>query len=167
VVSAGTDEDSNMPITRILVPIDFSADSLNALKYASDLAKRIGAELRLLHVVEPTYFGADPYVTSPDVAMLLEEQFRLASAEVARIAANLGKKGQRVGAAAKIGFPAQVIVGTAKRSKINLIIMGTHGRMGLAHALIGSVAERVVRTAHCPVLTIRHAAGKQPKAVKR
>jgi nucleotide-binding universal stress UspA family protein len=80
---------------------------------------------------------------------------------MARLAADLGKKGRSVRTLTKRGSPAQVIVDTAKRNGADLIVMGTHGRTGLAHMLIGSVAERVVRTAHCPALTVRYARRKR------
>ena len=147
-----------MAIKRILVPIDFSRDSVHALAYASDLGAALNAELRLLHVVDQTYLATAPelMMANPKFAKLLEDQWRAAEAQMARIAADLGKKGRAVRPLMKRGSPAHVIVETAKRSGVDLIVMGTHGRTGLAHVLIGSVAERVVRTARCPVLTVRY-----------
>lgn len=148
-------------IRRILVPIDFSTDSLNALASACDLAKRVGAELLLLHVVEIIYV-ADPYVAAgADIGGFLDEQRRMAKQQLARIAADLKKKGRRIGIMVEGGVPSQVIVDTAKRKGMDLIVMGTHGRTGIAHMLIGSVAEKVVRTASCPVLTVRGTASKR------
>jgi nucleotide-binding universal stress UspA family protein len=152
-----------MAITRILVPIDFSKDSLNALRYATNLATSLNAELRLLHVVDQTYLAAAPELTvaNPKLAKLLQEQWQAARKQLARVAADLAKKGHRVSPLMTRGSSAQVIVDTAKRHGVDLIVMGTHGRTGLAHALIGSVAERVVRTARCPVLTVRYTPRKQ------
>lgn len=157
-----------MAIKRILVPIDFSDDSLNALAYARDFAKPFGAELQLLYVVEPIYYAtpADMYATSPNLTVLLDEQRRAGKQQLARIAADLEKKGQPVRSLLKTGSPAQVIVDTAKSGRADMIIMATHGRTGLAHMLMGSVAEKVVRNAACPVLTVRRAAAKARKPRK-
>ena len=152
-----------MAIKRILIPVDFSTDSLKALAYARDFAKPFGAELCVLYVVEPIYYAtpADMYATSPNMAMLIDEQRRIGSEQLARLDADLRKKGERVRTVQKTGSAAQVIVDTAKSLKADLIIMGTHGRTGLAHILLGSVAEKVVRTAACPVLTVRREAARR------
>jgi len=157
-----------MAIKRILVPVDFSGDSLNALAYARDFAKPFGAELLILSVVEPIYYAtpADMYVPSPNVAMMLDEQRRSAEQQLQRIGADLKKRRQRFRTAVKVGSAAQVIVDTAKKGA-DMIIMATHGRTGLAHMLMGSVAEKVVRTAACPVLTVRRAGAKRPRRKKR
>jgi universal stress protein A len=147
-----------MNIKRILVPIDFSEDSLNALSLARGLAERFDAEVLLLYVIEPIHF-----ITVSDV---YDEQRRLSDAELRRIGADLREAGQRFRIMVKNGLPSHVIVDTAKRSRTDLIVVGTHGRTGLTHMLIGSVAEKVVRTAGCPVLVVRRAAGTQ-RARKR
>jgi universal stress protein A len=158
-----------MAVKRILIPIDFSADSLHALTYARDFAKRFGAELLILHVVDQTYLASAPElsVANPELGKLLEEQWRNASVQTERLGADLQKRGQRFRTIVKRGAPSQVIVDTAKRSGADLIVMATHGRTGLAHVLIGSVAERVVRSAHCAVLTVRRTASKPAKPTKR
>ncbi len=166
-----------MAIKHILVPVDFSRDSLHALTYAADFAKLFEADLSILHVVEPIYYAApaDMYVTTPNVTMLLDEQRRVGARQLARLDADLRKKGHHVRTALKTGSPAQLIIDTAKSGRANLIIMATHGRTGLAHMLMGSVAEKVVRGAGCPVLTVRRAAARSlkerrrraPKAAKR
>jgi len=158
-----------MAIKRILVPVDFSRDSLKALAYAKDFAKLFGAELSILYVVEPIYYAtpADMYVTTPNLSMLLDEQRRIGEQQLARLGADLKKKGQRARTTLKTGAPAQVIVDTAKSARADLIIMATHGRTGLAHILMGSVAEKVVRSARCPVLTVRSAIAKPRPTRKR
>ncbi len=149
------------PIKRILVPVDFSPDSRNALQYAADLAAVSRAEIVMLHVVEPVYV-AEPYMgVAPEVGIFLDEQRRNAKAVLARLGTDLKKKGQRVRTMVTAGPPALLIVDAAKDLRADLIVMGTHGRTGLAHMLIGSVAEKVVRTAQCPVLTVRGAVGKR------
>jgi universal stress protein A len=152
-----------MAIKRILIPIDFSDHSLKALAYARDFAKPFGAELCVLYVVEPIYYAtpADMYATSPNIALLLDEQRRVGAQQLARIHADLKEKGARVRTLQKTGSAAQSIVDTAKSVKAGLIIMGTHGRTGLSHMLMGSVAEKVVRTAGCPVLTVRREAARK------
>jgi universal stress protein A len=146
-----------MLLKRILVPVDFSKDSLNAVTYAAEFAQPFGAELLLLYVVEPIYYATptDPYAVNANVATLIEEQRRLGEQQLARIGADLEKEGQRFRALIKSGSPPQLITDTAKSQRASLIIMATHGRTGLAHMFMGSVAEKVVRTASCPVLTVR------------
>ena len=157
-----------MAIKRILVPIDFSTHSLSGLAYARDFAERLGAELVILHVVEPTYFASalDVQMMDPAVANRLDEQWRACKAELERLAVGLQQTSPRFRTMMKRGAPAQSIVDTAKRSGADLIVMATYGHTGLAHMLIGSVAEKVVRSAHCPVLTIRSATKRRKKARK-
>ena len=149
--------------TRILVPTDFSAPSDAALEYARNVATQFGASLHLLHVVEDPYrsaYAAEVYI--PEVEGLRDE---LVSNAISRLEDRLYQRDVtelRVKADAVIGTPAWSIVEYAAANGIDLIVMGTHGRGGMAHLLMGSVAERVVRTAPCPVLTVRHA----PAAVK-
>jgi universal stress protein A len=164
-----------MAIRRVLVPVDFSGDSLKALAYAGDLATAPRVELVLLHVIEPVYYAtpADMYATNANLAMLLDEQRRVAKQQLDRLAAALQKKGRRARTLLKTGAPAPVIVDTAKSAKADLIVMSTHGRTGLAHMLLGSVAEKVVRAAACPVLTVRGggtaaaSAGRRRRAARR
>jgi universal stress protein A len=157
-----------MAIKRVLVPVDFSGDSLNALAYARDLVKPFNAEVVLVHVVEPIYYAApaDMYMTSPNLASIIDEQQRLAAQQLERIAGNLEKKGHRVRTVLKTGSPAQVIIDTAQRTGTDLIVMATHGHTGLAHLFMGSVAEKVVRAAACPVLTVRSTLLKKRKRRK-
>ena len=141
---------------RILVPTDFSPPSDAALEYARAVATRFGASLNLLHVVDDPYrasYSAEVYV--PEVEGLRDE---LAARAVARLkdllkSSDCGEL--RATADAVIGMPAWSIVEYAAAHGVDLIIMGTHGRGGVSHLLMGSVAEKVVRTAPCPVLTVR------------
>jgi nucleotide-binding universal stress UspA family protein len=152
-----------MAIKRILVPVDFSDDSLKALDYAVQFSAPFKAELVLLYVVEPVYYATpvDMYATSPNLALLLDEQRKSGKAQLARLEAKLIKAKRKARAVLKTGSPAQVIADAAKRLKADMIIMATHGRTGLSHVLLGSVAERVVRTAGCPVLTVRRKAARK------
>lgn len=141
---------------RILVPIDFSSPSDAALEYARTVAARFGASLYLLHIAEDPYrafYSAEVYV--PEVEGLREE---ILSDSVTRLKALLHTTdvtNLHAVAEAVIGTPASTIVEYAAGHGIDLIVMGTHGRGGMSHLLMGSVAERVVRTAPCPVLTVR------------
>src|SRR5512144_3253134 len=144
-------------IKRILVPIDFSPASLKALDYAADFAKPLDAELCALFVVEPIYYAV------PDLAGaaagttvgLLEEQRKSGKVQLERLQARYAKRRIKLRTLLQTGTPFQSIVDASKSLKGNLIVMSTHGRTGMTHLLIGSVAERVVRTSTCPVLTIR------------
>lgn len=145
--------------TRILSPTDLSDTSDAALEYAAAFAERFGAALHIVHVFEDPYVGASfmPEVYGslpPDLADRLIEKVRLELARRAEAA-----RGSVPAAAVEIitGRPAAAIVDFARQRSVDLIVMGTHGRGGVTHLLLGSVAERVVRTAPCPVLTIRGA----------
>jgi nucleotide-binding universal stress UspA family protein len=165
---AGPAKKSNITIQRILVPIDFSTESLKALTYATDLATWFGAEVLTLHVIEPTHFGRASGSSSaqPDLAAYKDAEWRFANADLEILGAELNEKGYRVQTMVQRGVPAQVIVDTATSTRADLIVMSTHGRTGLTHMLIGSVAEKVVRTAQCPVLTVRNTVRKRT-ATKR
>jgi universal stress protein A len=148
-----------MDIRHILAPTDFSDYSKQALSDALELAQTFGAKLSLLHVVEPSpYLGE---FTPPTMgADLLSDLERQASAALAQLLPDAQEAKVEVTRAVAIGSPSQTIVETAEAEHVDLIVMATHGRTGLSHLLIGSVAERVVRTAPCPVLTIRPPAEK-------
>jgi nucleotide-binding universal stress UspA family protein len=153
--------------TRILVPTDFSEFADAALDYAKTLAATFGASLHLLHVFEDPYatpgaFAGDPYLAFPDdlreaVVAEARRQFeaRMTSDEQARFAATTE---------VLMGPTARTIVDYADARQADLIVIGTHGRTGLAHLLIGSTAERVVRTAPCPVLTVHAMTRRVPAA---
>lgn len=146
-----------MIIKRILVPVDFSPRSLQALDYAIDFAKPFAAELIVLFVVEPVVYAtpADLYGASADLGMVLKEQERGARDQLARLQARVQRRCSKLRTVMQTGTPSQAISYTAKQQKADLIVMATHGRTGLSHLLLGSVAERVVRTSACPVLTVR------------
>ncbi len=145
---------ANADWKRILCPVDFSDASKAALETAADLAKRQGAALTLLHAYPvPGYTVPDgSFVAS---SKMLEELAEAASThleEWRKDAVALGVPG--VQAVTAVGEPAAEIVAAAKERSADLVVLGTHGRTGLTHALMGSVAERVVRRARCPVLTV-------------
>jgi nucleotide-binding universal stress UspA family protein len=136
-----------MMIRKVLVPIDFSPLSETALTYATQLATELGARLFLLHV--PGETGENLEADFP------VGQFATASGE--RFGERVSPQGTqpRLEYASWIGVPATEIVRYADARDIDLIVMGTHGRSGLAHVVMGSVAEQVVRTASCPVVLLR------------
>jgi nucleotide-binding universal stress UspA family protein len=144
-------------IKRILVTTDFSEQSAAALDYAHALAKALGASIDLVHVFDDPFFHplytAEIYVPAPtelrnalwnDAEQRLKEWLRDETVTGVSVAMHL-----------LTGTPAEKIVEYAATQPVDLIVMGTHGRGGMAHLLLGSVAERVVRTAPCPVLTVR------------
>jgi general secretion pathway protein E len=133
---------------RILVSTDFSAGTHRALAYASELAEHLGAELHLLHIV-PVHTFPLPTGRGP------EERLRDARQRLERIAlpVSLGRLG--VVCEVRAGRPAEEVVRYAREMGAGFIALSTHGRTGLSHALMGSVAEQVIRTAPCPVLTVR------------
>jgi len=140
---------------KILCPIDFSDASRAALETGAELASRFGASLTLFHAYPvPGYtFPDGSFVASSKMLDELADQARRHLDEWKAIAASLGVAG--VEAVTAVGEPAHEIVTWAKDHAVDLVVVGTHGRTGLTHALMGSVAERVVRRSPCPVLTVR------------
>ena len=143
---------------RICCPIDFSDASRAAMEVAADLARRFGAELVLLHAYPiPGYtFPDGSVVASPRMMQDLADQAQKHLEEWRAEAEKMVEPG-KVSAEKAVGEPAAEILEVARARGADLIVMGTHGRTGLEHALMGSIAERVVRRAHCPVLTVRPA----------
>ena len=144
-------------VSQILVPVDFSPQTDLTVEYAGELARRFGASLRLLHVVQPlttVALGQDGI----DVPTLMELEARVAAnaeRQMSTTRTALAASGITVSTEVLTGHPATVIVNVARARKCDLIVMGTHGRTGLPHLFMGSVAEKVTRLAPCPVLTVR------------
>ncbi len=142
---------------RILVPTDFSKSSANALTYGVAFASRFGAELHLLHVVQDlALFIPEAVMVSPPMMPPVEQFVSAARVALDRAVQELAVPDVRVIPEVAEGTPFEEIVRFARDKDIDLIVMGTHGHTGLAHLLMGSVAEKVVRRAPCPVLTVRH-----------
>lgn len=138
-------------LKQVLVAVNFDETSNVALTYARSLAKAFGARLHVLHVMENPFLrpmANDPKAIEAGVSRRLldtltdEDRATLHAVPVLRTS----------------DAPAEEIVKYAQAEQIDLIVLGTHGRPGVAHFLMGSVAEKVVRTASCPVLTLRHPA---------
>lgn len=141
------------PPQHILVPFDFSEGAKLALQHAIAYALKFKARLMLLHVVNLPYQGIG---FGPGESLGVEGRL---VAEISRhlsgLAEGLSRQGVAATAVVRLGYPALDVVEVALHELIDLIIMGTHGRTGLKHVLLGSVAERVVRHAPCPVLVVR------------
>jgi universal stress protein A len=154
-----------MKLHRILAPTDFSRSSGFALEWAANLAEALRADLTLLHVVseeegrileEVIGEGAAVQIPRGVRENVLEERRKKFTEQFRIVLPEYLRKSLTVEEALRIGVPFLEIVKTAKEKDVDLIVMGTHGRTGLSHVLIGSVAEKVVHHAHCPVLTIKH-----------
>ncbi len=144
-------------LRRILVPTDFSKHSANALRYAVALAEKFGAELHLLHVVQDlAVFVPDAVSGATPVVPPVEQLTAAVREALDRVVRENGLERFTVCRDVREGAPFQEIIRFAREKEIDLIVMGTHGRGGLAHVLLGSVSERVVRKSPCPVLTVRH-----------
>ena len=148
-------------IRRILFPTDFSEPAKQAQKYAMALADRFGAELHLLHVVPENPMPFPDSATSWTLSTT-DQKWQVDDAEK-RLLHSLGPDWPeecRTVRTAVIGNAVEEIVKYAKEHEIGMIVIGTHGRTGLSHLLLGSVAEKLVRLATCPVLTV-HPQGHQ------
>lgn len=141
--------------SKILVPVDFSDYTEEILGYAQQMAGKFGSELHLLHVIASmahlTHY--ESFLASESVIAI---EKGIAEGVDRQMAALVGSmKGVSVVTSVRTGAPFVEIIDYVRENGIDLIVMGTHGRGGLEHILIGSVAEKVVRKAPCPVLTIR------------
>jgi len=143
-------------MSRILCPVDFSQSSDYSLGYAVDFARMFDAQLTLLHVVEVPFLPSYAMAGVPDLSLPLEQIEEGARTGLARLTEECRKKHQKVETELRTGSAFMEIISYAREIDADLIVMGTHGRTGLGHIIIGSVAEKVVRKAPCPVLTIRH-----------
>lgn len=149
------------PIARILVPTDFSDTAAPAIEYALQLAQRVGASVLLLHVYEIPISYPEGHGYSAEMMRALEEG---ANATLTGALTRWKERARAIaGDLTPVSINGKVLTGPtafsiteeARLGNYDLIVMGTHGRTGLARWMIGSVAERVVRTAGCPVLTVR------------
>ena len=154
-----------MTISRILVPTDFSADANAAFAYAVALARKFDAPVHLLHVVEDP-LAAGVWSSEIYTAEIAGLQANLVRDAEERLRRSVPDVAGTVSTEVRTGRAAKQILETAREMNVDLIVMGTRGRTGLAHVIMGSVAERVVRLAPCPVLTLRaDALAPRPAAV--
>lgn len=145
----------HIELKRVCVATDFSKPAQRAFQYGLVFAKQFGAELHLLHVIEDII----PTIPEPGLAMLPTQEImnslRQASEEgMKKVVSAQDVSGVRIVQVVREGVPFRELGDYAKKESIDLVIVGTHGRSGLSHLLLGSVAERIVRSAPCPVLTV-------------
>lgn len=139
---------------KILVPLDFSEPSHQALRYAKSFAEQFGASLTLVHVVEPMLYPAEFGYVPVGPGDLDQKRLDDLHKRIQKVAADL-RATVPVDGFVRLGRSWKEIVDTAKAGDSDLIIISTHGYTGLKHALLGSVAEKIVRHAPCPVLVVR------------
>lgn len=146
----------------ILVPVDFSECSRRALAQAIELAARFEGEVTALHVYEPPYAVGELLVQAPGKSALSVDEYMRTSAQglfdqlVTEVLATTGvDPAPPLHTRLVSGMPTEVILEEVASLEPDVLVMGTHGRKGLAHLMLGSVAERVIRRAACPVLVVR------------
>jgi nucleotide-binding universal stress UspA family protein len=143
-----------LAIRTLLVPIDFSAPSLAALERACELAREWGAALHLLHCYEIPTPGFEQYrIALPETVS--ERIHEAAERQLAELAESTAASGLRVTSEVSAEAPGHAIAEAARQVRADLVVMGTHGNTGVKHLLLGSVAERTVRTAPCSVLVVK------------
>jgi len=143
-------------LAKLLVPTDFSEDSEQAARYAVELAKRFQAEIHCIHVVDipaDLLSTSAYYMTGPSESFL--DQIREESKKNLEAFAKKNLEGAPMRTAFLEGSPFVEIIRYARNQEIDLVVIATHGRTGLRHVLFGSVAEKVVRKAPCPVLVVK------------
>jgi len=141
---------------KILVPTDFSDCAAAAMATAVDLARRLGGEIVLLHVLVEAPLYGEGLRSAARVQSVYDAQRKWAEGALDARIAELGGRGIKASWRATAGVPFEQIVNVASEERADMIVIGTHGRTGLNRVLLGSVAERVIRLAPCPVLTVRH-----------
>ena len=157
-----------MPIQNILVPIDYSACSLAALRFAADLAQKYQASLDVLHVWDRPSYVTDAVMTTRDgtsgksLIRLIQENAQQDLDQFLATAAL--PPGIKMAGRLASGDPASALIQELKQGKHDLVVVGTHGRTGLSHVLLGSVAEKLARLAPVPVVTVPDAAAQNLRA---
>jgi len=146
-------------VKKILAPIDFSELSMEAMRGAMELAKDVGAEVHLMHVVQPHHHYAPlPLATNAEESRELVREAAMmeqAEEELKRIKKDEFGDSKKVVTFATVGHPVQKLVDYAKQNEIDLIMLATHGRSGVEHFVSGSVTEKLARYAPCSVLVYR------------
>ena len=141
-------------IRKILIPIDFSNYSLQALEYAKAIAEKFDAEIILLNVVEPVMFIADITMGQINIPSIESEMLQKSEEKMKDIVDGL-KGNFKVSGIVKLGKPDKEIIDLANSEKVDLIIIGTHGHSKVEHLLFGSTAEKVIRKSNCSVLIVK------------
>jgi len=140
---------------KILVPVDFGDEARDALDYAVMLARSLAASIELLHVWKPPALGSIELWLASELGSAGDLVCSRATKQLEALAVTARDAGIEVTCRLAIGDPAHHICERAAVGHFELVVMGTHGRSGLAHTMIGSVAEQVMRQAPCPVMTVR------------
>ena len=153
-----------MKLETILVPTDFSRHSLAAVQYAVDLGQAYQADIVLVHAIEPVPRGLGRW---REPTQLLERWQEEASARLDRLQRQIIKRYPRCRSEIHFGTIYEVIAKLVRKLPADLIIVATHGRTGLSHVVMGSVAEKIVRHASCPVLIVRAKFAAPRKRVQR
>lgn len=144
-----------MNVKKILFPTDFSEGSDNALPYAADMVKHYGAKLYLLHVIQDIAGATASYVPHVSLDELYRDMEKNAAKEIDRYGIEELRGIKDIERIVVKGRPYEEILKFARENKVDLIVIGTHGRKGLDRVIFGSTAEKVVRDAPCPVLSVR------------
>lgn len=146
-------------VKKILAPIDFSPHAMEAMRAAKELAKDVGAEVHLVHVIAPHHtFIPLPLATSGEQSRELAREAAMleqAEEELTHLKKDEFGDSNKVFTYAVVGHPVQKLVDYAKEQAIDLIVMATHGRSGMDHILVGGTTEKMVRSAPCSVLVMR------------
>jgi nucleotide-binding universal stress UspA family protein len=144
-----------MQFRHILAPTDFSEYSKQAVVTALEWAQKFGAKLTILHVIELPPYPVEGYVPPSLSATFMDDLERHATTDLAQVVPEAEKAGVEVVRVVAVGSPYRKIIDMAEAEQVDLIVMATAGRTGFSRLVMGSIAERVVRSASCPVLTIR------------
>jgi len=140
----------------LVVPTDFSEYSLRAIDYGVEIAEKFGSRVALVYVVEPLLQAVDLTWTTVDFEELNKAHKETAEKQLEKLAEERFPKGIRCDTVILFGKPFVEILKYAREANADLIVMATHGRGAISHLLLGSTAEKVVRKATCPVLTVKH-----------
>jgi nucleotide-binding universal stress UspA family protein len=152
-----------MKVEKILFPTDFSEGSFHALPFAVDLSKHYNSKLYILHVIYDVAKATNSHIPHVSSDELYKEMSAWAQGEIESCCIEEIRGLPNVEKVVLKGIPYEEVIEFAEKQKIDMIVMGTYGRKGLERFLFGSTAERVVRRAPCPVMTVRvseHRAGK-------
>jgi nucleotide-binding universal stress UspA family protein len=147
---------AEVKIETIVCGVDFSEYSDHAVDYAVHFARTFGAELKLVHVVELPFLPSYSLAGVPDLSMPVDEIEVGARDRMQELLDEQLEQYDRVEGEVRTGTPFVEIIEFAREVEADLIVCGTHGRTGLSHMIIGSVAEKIVRKAPCPVLSVKH-----------
>jgi len=143
-------------IKKVLCPVDFSESSDHALQYARAFSESYGSRLVMLHVIEVPHLPSYSTFGIPEIYYPVEDIQKQCEESMDELVKKYSSEKYEISGEVVVGTAFVEIVQKAKKEDFDLIVLGTHGRSGLRHIIIGSVAEKVVRKAPCPVLSVKH-----------